>query len=125
MARVFVAQSDAPRRCALRAANAGMGVADRLLEGMHLVSYVSRFGLQPLEHDGDGMKVNMKIIYGMIILLPLCACDEQGPLERAGEEVDEAVDDVRNGRETPENRVDDAVDDVREGVDDARRELDE
>jgi hypothetical protein len=70
------------------------------------------------------MKVNMKLVYGMIMLVPLWACERNGPLERAGEEVDEAVEDVRNGGETRGNRVDDAVDDVRDGVDDARRELD-
>jgi hypothetical protein len=70
------------------------------------------------------MKVNMKIVYGMIMLLPLWACEKPGPLERAGEEVDEAAEDIRNGGETRENKVDDAVDDLRDGVNDARRELD-
>ncbi len=69
------------------------------------------------------MKVNMKIVYGMILLLPLWACEKQGPLERAGEEVDEAVKDVRNGGETTGHKVDDAVDDVRDGVKDAGKEL--
>ncbi len=68
------------------------------------------------------MKVNMKIVYGLIMLLPLWACEREGPLERAGEEVDEAIDNVGDGRKS--NRVDDAVDDVRDGVNDARRELD-
>ena len=64
-------------------------------------------------------------IVGVLMLLPfLGACEREGPLERAGEEVDEAVDDIRNGGETPGNRVDDAADDVRDGVNDARRELD-
>jgi hypothetical protein len=70
------------------------------------------------------MKVDKRIVYGLIMLLPLWACEREGPLERAGEEVDEAIDDVRNGGETTGNKVDDAVDDVRDGVDDARRELD-
>jgi hypothetical protein len=70
------------------------------------------------------MKVNMKIVYGMILLLPLWACEKQGPLERAGEEVDEAAKDLRNGGETTGHKVDDAVDDLRDGVNDARRELD-
>lgn len=68
------------------------------------------------------MKVNMKIVYGLIMLLPLWACEREGPLERAGEEVDEAIDNVGDGRKS--DRVDDAVDDVRDGVNDARRELD-
>jgi predicted small lipoprotein YifL len=56
-------------------------------------------------------------------LLSLMGCDRQGPLERFGEEVDEAAEDVRNGGETLENKIDDAADDVREGVEDAREEL--
>jgi hypothetical protein len=70
------------------------------------------------------MKLHKKMVFGMLVLLPLWACERQGPLERAGEEVDEAVEDVRNGGETTGNRVDDAVDDVRDGVNDARREID-
>jgi hypothetical protein len=69
------------------------------------------------------MKVDKRIVYGLIMLLPLWACEREGPLERAGEEVDEAIDDVRNGGETTGNKVDDAVDDVRDGANDARREL--
>lgn len=69
------------------------------------------------------MKLDKKIFFGALVALPLWACEREGPIERAGEEVDEAVEDLRNGGETTENRVDDAVDDVRDGVDDARREL--
>jgi len=65
----------------------------------------------------------MRVLAAMLLLLPLWACERQGPLERAGEEIDEAVEDVRAGGETLGNRVDDAVDDVRDGVDDARDEL--
>lgn len=53
-----------------------------------------------------------------LLILPLAlmlgACEEEGPLERAGEEVDEAVEDIGNGGETTENRVDDAVDELRD-----------
>jgi predicted small lipoprotein YifL len=55
--------------------------------------------------------------------LTLAGCDEQGPLERAGEEVDEAVEDIGNGGETLGNSIDDAVDDVREGAEDAADEV--
>lgn len=47
------------------------------------------------------------------LLLGLSACEREGPLERAGEEVDEAVDTVRNGEESTSNRIDDAVDELR------------
>lgn len=65
--------------------------------------------------------------FAAIAILPLAlwACEEQGPLERVGEEVDEAVEDIRNGGETLPNRVDDAIDDVRDGVNDAREELED
>jgi len=67
----------------------------------------------------------MKLLAVLLMTLPLyVACEREGPLERAAEEVDEAVEDVRNGGETIGNRVDDAVDDVREGVNDAADELD-
>ena len=54
-----------------------------------------------------------------VILLGLSACERQGPAERFGEEVDEAVEDARNGGETLGNKVDDAVDDARDTVNDA------
>ena len=59
-----------------------------------------------------------------IVALGLVGCEREGPLERFGEEVDEAAENVRNGGETTENRIDDAVDDIREGVNDAADELD-
>jgi hypothetical protein len=67
----------------------------------------------------------MKVFPMMLLLtLPLfSACEKQGPLERIGEEVDEAVQDVKNGGETTGNKVDDAIDDVRDGVNDAADEL--
>ena len=55
--------------------------------------------------------------------LGIAACEKKGPLEQAGEEIDEAIDTVKNGEESTANKVDDALDDVREGVDDAADEL--
>jgi len=54
--------------------------------------------------------------------LGLAACERQGPVERAGEEVDEAVDTLRNGEESTANKVDDTVDEVREGAAEATDE---
>jgi hypothetical protein len=66
----------------------------------------------------------MKLLAVLLMTLPLyVACERQGPLERAAEEVDEAIEDVKNGGETLGNKVDDAIDDVREGVEDATDEL--
>jgi hypothetical protein len=67
----------------------------------------------------------LKTVAATALLLGLWACEEQGPAERVGEEVDEAVEDIRNGGETVGNRIDDAADDVRDGVEDAREELEE
>jgi hypothetical protein len=66
----------------------------------------------------------MKLFAVLLMTLPLyVACEKQGPLARAGEEIDEAVQDVKNGGETLGNKVDDAVDEVRDGVSDAADEL--
>jgi hypothetical protein len=63
------------------------------------------------------------------ILLPtaLCAlallfsaCEQKGPMERAGEKVDETVRTIKNGGEkTTGDKVNDAVQDVRNGADKA------
>ncbi len=53
------------------------------------------------------------------LVLGLAACDNKGPVEQVGEEIDEAVDSVRNGGESTASKVDDAIDEVREGVEDA------
>ena len=46
--------------------------------------------------------------------LGLSACEKEGPLERAGEEIDEGVDTIKNGEESTANKVDDAVDELKE-----------
>lgn len=56
--------------------------------------------------------------------LGLAACEKKGPVEQAGEEVDEAVDTLKNGgEESTSSKVDDAVDEAREGASDAADEL--
>jgi hypothetical protein len=42
------------------------------------------------------------------------ACEKKGPIEQAGEEIDEAVDTMRDGEESTATKVDDAVDELRE-----------
>ena len=66
----------------------------------------------------------MKLLAVLLMTLPFCAaCEKQGPLEHAGEAVDKAVHDVKNGGETVGDKVGDAADDVRDGVKDAADEL--
>jgi len=67
----------------------------------------------------------MKLMAVLLMTLPMhVACERQGPFERAAEEVDEAIEDAKNGGETAGNKVDDAIDDVRKGVNNAVDELD-
>ena len=49
----------------------------------------------------------------------LMACEKQGPLEQVGEEIDEAVQDIKAGGETTGNKIDDAMDEARKDVEDA------
>jgi len=56
--------------------------------------------------------------------LGLAACEKKGPLEQAGEEVDEAVDTMKHGgKESTSTKIDDAADEVREGASDAADKL--
>ena len=56
-----------------------------------------------------------------LMLIPLTmfllACEKQGPLEQAGEEIDEAVQDLKAGGETTGNKIDDAIDKARKDLD--------
>ncbi len=56
--------------------------------------------------------------------LALAACEKKGPVEQAGEEVDEAVDTIKNGgQESTQNKADDAMDDLRKGAENAKEEV--
>lgn len=73
--------------------------------------------------SGTGRRM-ATIFYAAILGTSLAACENKGPVEQAGEEVDEAVDTFKNGgKESTANKLDDAGDDVREGVKDAADEL--
>lgn len=61
----------------------------------------------------------MRTLLVLLLALPLGACDRTGPLERAGEEIDEAIEDVRAGGETAGNQIDDVIDEARDDVEDA------
>jgi hypothetical protein len=53
-------------------------------------------------------------LVGLLGAAGVAGCDNQGPVEQFGEEVDEAVDTVRDGEESVATKVDDAVDELRE-----------
>jgi hypothetical protein len=58
-----------------------------------------------------------------ILAMTAMGCKEKGPLEQAGEELDEAANTIKNGKESTASKLDDAADDVRDGVKDAAKEL--
>ncbi len=69
--------------------------------------------------------MNLKVMAAALAAtsaLGLAACEKKGPLEQAGEEVDEAVDTIKNGgEESTANKVDDAVDEAREVVEEDKK----
>jgi predicted small lipoprotein YifL len=72
--------------------------------------------------------MNAKLLWTAMLTVALgvgvAACEKKGPLEQAGEEVDEAVDTVKNGgEESTATKVDDAIDEARAGASDAADEL--
>jgi len=74
------------------------------------------------------MKLDAKVLWSALLAASMClgvaACEKKGPVEQAGEEVDEAVDTIKNGgKESTSSKVDDAVDEAREGAEDAADEL--
>lgn len=57
-----------------------------------------------------------------VLGLGVASCEKKGPLEKAGEEIDEAVDTVKNGGEEPVSaKIDDAIDDAAKKVDKATK----
>jgi predicted small lipoprotein YifL len=74
------------------------------------------------------MKVDTKVLWSAMLAatlsLGMAACEKKGPVEQAGEEVDEAIDTMKNGgEESTANKVDDAVDEAREGAAETADEL--
>lgn len=56
----------------------------------------------------------LAVITGAVLAVGLAACEKKGPVEQLGEEVDEAVESVKEGGESVATKVDDAVDELRE-----------
>jgi type II secretory pathway predicted ATPase ExeA len=62
------------------------------------------------------------VLAAMVMVLGLAACEKKGPLEKAGEEVDEAVATLKNdGKEPVAAKIDDALDEAAEKVDKATK----
>lgn len=67
------------------------------------------------------MKTNLYLALSALGLLAACV-DDEGPFERAGEEIDEAVEDVQTQGEQPMNQLDDAIDEARRAAEDVADE---
>lgn len=61
--------------------------------------------------------------FACIMSLGLSACEKKGPMEQAGEEVDEAIDTVKNGGESTSSKVDDAFDEARDAAESAKEDI--
>lgn len=71
------------------------------------------------------MKSALALMLTALLSLGLAACEKKGPLEQAGEEVDEAIDTAKRGEESTATKMDDAADEARAGAQDAAEELKE
>ena len=62
------------------------------------------------------------VLIAAVLCLGLAACEKKGPLEKAGEEIDEAVDTIKNdGKEPVAAKVDDAIDNAAKKVEKATK----
>jgi predicted small lipoprotein YifL len=68
------------------------------------------------------MKRNLMVMIACASVLALAACEKKGPLEQAGEEVDEAVETIKEGEEPTSAKIDDAMDEARKDVEEMKDE---
>ena len=62
------------------------------------------------------------LLMGVVLGLGMTACEKKGPVEKVGEEVDEAIDTAKNGgKESTASKVDDALDDAQKKVEKATK----
>jgi predicted small lipoprotein YifL len=54
-----------------------------------------------------------RVLLAAVLVAGAAACEKKGPVEQAAEEIDEAVETVKDGKESTANKVDDAVDELR------------
>ncbi len=67
---------------------------------------------------------SLALVFSVVFALSLSlwGCEKKGPLEQAGEEVDEAITTIKEGEEPASVKMDDAVDEAREAVEKAAEE---
>ena len=68
------------------------------------------------------MDIGRFILVVTLAMVAWACPDKDGPLENAGERVDDAVEDLR-GKESVGDKLKDAAEEVKEGVEDAKEEL--
>jgi hypothetical protein len=59
-------------------------------------------------------KAYLNVLLAAVVATGVMACEKKGPVEQAGEEIDEAVETVKDGGESVANKVDDAVDELQD-----------
>jgi hypothetical protein len=60
------------------------------------------------------LRAGLSAVLAGLFVLGLSACEREGPAERAGEQIDEAASEVREGVENAAEEVESAVDDARQ-----------
>ena len=73
---------------------------------------------QPSPDAGFGRRWAL-LAAGALLSLSLLGCERQGPAERAGESIDETVDEVRDQMDEAGDSLDDMADDAQDAVEDA------
>ncbi len=51
-----------------------------------------------------------------VLSLSFVGCEQKGPAERAGENIDEAVEELRDSGKDLGNKIEDACEDIKEGM---------
>jgi len=75
-----------------------------------------------VEETMSGKKRYSRALYAGLVVLALAGCKQEGPAERAGKQIDEAVDDLTKPKGPAERAgetLDKAVDDTGKAVEDA------
>ena len=62
------------------------------------------------------MKNLLALFVAAILALTVVACEQKGPAEKAGESIDNAVEDIKDGGKDLGNAIEDACEDVKEGA---------
>jgi hypothetical protein len=57
------------------------------------------------------------LVMGGVLGTGLIACEQKGPAERAGEKLDDAAKDVKEGAQKAGDKIEDAAQDVKDKVD--------